>query len=72
MNTQNWFSAEGIVTHFSGYATYATIWFSGYEVVAVEPHSSPNHKTGKVDYYNRIMGEELSEYRAELFEELPV
>ena len=52
---KNWFSCEGIATHFSGYATYATIWFNGSEVVAIEPHSMGHCKTGKVDYYNRVM-----------------
>lgn len=69
---KNWFSCEGIATHFSGYETYATIWFNGSEVVAIEPHSMGHCKTGKVDYYNRVMGEELSEYKAELFVELTV
>lgn len=69
---ENWFSSEGIATHFSGYATYATIWFNGNQIVAIEPHSMSHHKTGEVDYYNRIMGEELIEYRLELFVELSV
>ena len=68
---KKWFSREGLATHYNGYATYATIWFDGETVVAIEPHSAGNHKTGMVDYYNRIMGEELSEYKAELFVELP-
>ena len=67
---ENWFSREGIATHYSGYATYATIWFDDETVVAIEPHSAFSFKTGVADYYNRIMGQELSEYKAELFVEL--
>lgn len=64
-----WIKREGVISHEDGYVSYATIWFDGDEVVAIEPHTAKDYVTGTVDYYNRIMGEEVLEYRIELYED---
>lgn len=68
-NLKEWVSREAVISHEDGYASYATVWFNGSEVVAIEPHTSPDWVTGECYYYNRIMGHEISEYEIDLYDE---
>ena len=66
-NTQNWINKEVVITHEDGYTAYATAWFNGNEIVAIEPHSVSILDNGDIfhHYYTRIMGKELIEYAVE-------
>ena len=63
-NTKNWSDFQTLVTHEDGCVLYATVWFDGIDVVAIEPYSINTLDNGEVvhHYYNRVMGEELMEY----------